>query len=557
MIREALEKAIAAALEELGADAVAFTVERPGSMEHGDYATNAALAAAKVLKKNPKEVAELLLSKLSSIDGIEKAEVAGAGFINFFISRDAIAQEVARAAQDAGWGSNSLYKGKTVMVEYTSPNLFKPLHIGNLIGNIMGESVARVLEESGAMVKRLNYPSDIGLTIAKGVWGLQKLSLDPTDIAQLGKAYVAGNEAYEGDEASKKEIEEINKALYENSNAAWTALREKGIATSLSHLHELCERLGTKFDKEFFESQSGPVGAEVVRAHIGSVFDESEGATIFRGEDVGLHTRVFLNSHGLPTYEAKEVGLFELKSKAYPDFDTSITVTGGEQKDFFIVVFAAIKQLFKEKTEGRTLRHIPTSFLRLTTGKMSSRRGNVITGESLLEDLKDAAKEKMEGRELKDAEKTAEAVAVGAIKYSVLKQGSGRDIIFDPAKSLSLEGDSGPYIQYAHTRALSLLKNAGREGVEPGKSDFPKNAGALERLLVHYPDVVARAAQELEPHYVTTYITELAAAFNSWYASERIIGGANQHYGILLAQAVEATLKKGLQVLGIPAPHEM
>ncbi len=312
----AIEKAIAAALGELGAGAVSFTVERPGSMDHGDYATNAALAAAKALKKNPKDVAGELADKLGHIDGIEKAEIAGAGFINFFISREAIAKEVSHAAQDAQWGGNDLYKGKTVMVEYTSPNLFKPLHIGNLIGNILGESVARILEQSSAKVKRLNYPSDIGLTIAKGVWGLQKLKLDPADIAQLGKAYVAGNEAHENDEASKKEIEQINKALYENSNAKWTGLREKGIATSLRHLHELCERLGTKFDTEFFESQSGPVGAEVVRAHIGSVFQESEGATIFRGEDVGLHTRVFLNSQGLPTYEAKEVGLFELKSKA-------------------------------------------------------------------------------------------------------------------------------------------------------------------------------------------------------------------------------------------------
>src|SRR5262249_35802604 len=158
----------------------------------------------------------------------------------------------------------------------------------------------------------------------------------------------------------------------------------------------------------------------------------------------GEHTRVFLNSQGLPTYEAKEVGLFKLKSDAYPSFDISITVTGKEQQDFFRIVFDAIRKLFPGKTDGKDLLHIPTSFLKLTTGKMSSRLGNVITGESLLAEVTETARNR-------------EDVAVGALKYTVLKQGSGKDIVFDPEKSLSLEGDSGPYVQYALVRARSLI----------------------------------------------------------------------------------------------------
>lgn len=555
MIKNDIEKAIQEAFISLGAGEARFVVERPASMEHGDYATNAALAAAKLLKKNPREVAETLAANLA-LAAVERVEVAGAGFINFFLTREAIVKEVEAAAMQKEWGSNSLYKGKTVIVEYTSPNLFKPLHIGNLIGNILGESIARLLESAGADVKRLNYPSDIGLTVAKGVWGLVKTSGDPKNIQALGAAYVAGNAAYE-DGSAKAEIEEINKALYEDTDPAWSALRRIGIETSRKHLDALCERLGTTFDKEFFESESGPLGREIVKNNTGIVFEESEGAVVYKGEQDGLHTRVFLNSQGLPTYEAKEVGLFDLKYKAFPDFDRSITVTGGEQREFFNVVFAAVKKIFVKETTGKELLQLSNGFLKLTTGKMSSRLGNVITGESLLVDLQADAKEKMQGRAVKNADMVAEQIAVGAIKYVALRQGSGRDIIFDPAKSLSLEGDSGPYLQYTHTRALSLIKGAKEAGIDGGVADKYEHAQALERTLLYYPEVVAHAAEELEPHFVTTYLTELAAAFNSWYAAERIIGGEHPHYGVLLATAVEQTLAKGLQVLGIPAPEEM
>jgi arginyl-tRNA synthetase len=193
--------------------------------------------------------------------------------------------------------------------------------------------------------------------------------------------------------------------------------------------------------------------------------------------------------------------------------------------------------------------------MRFASGKMSSRKGNVVTGESLLMDLKEDAKEKMQGREVADAQKVAEQVAVGAIKYVVLKQGSGKDIVFDPEKSLSIEGDSGPYLQYALVRARALLRNAASAEVIQPEPSGPK---AVERLIIHFPDVVARAAHELEPHYVTTYLTELASAFNSWYASERmIVDGKITTRNLAVVKAIENTLAVGLSTLGIPAPKEM
>lgn len=539
--------AVKAALDTLGAPDAAFVVERPGDMAHGDYATNAALAAAKTLQKNPREVAEALTKELEGkIEGVEKAEVAGAGFINFFLSRDVIAKEVKAAAHEEGWGSNDLYKEKKIMVEYTDPNPFKEFHIGHLMSNAIGESVARVLEGAGADVVRANYQGDVGQHVAKAIWGkMQKPGFS------WGEAYVFGSEKYE---ENKVEIDAINKKVYEKSDEPINKLYDEGRAQSLEHFEKIYQTLGTRFDRYFFESETTPLGTALVQGHP-ELFVESDGAKVFKGEDEGLHTRVFRTSQDLPTYEAKDLGLLEKKSKE--NLDTSITVTANEQNEYFKVVLAAAKHIEELKEIAEKTKHVSHGMMRFADSKMSSRKGNVVTGESLLAELKEATKEKMQGRELPDADNVAEQVAVGAVKYAVLKQGSGKDIIFDPEKSLSLEGDSGPYVQYAHTRALSLIREAEKAGITPAANDAPTVAHTLERTLLHFPDVVLRAAKELEPHYVTTYLTELASAFNSWYASERLIGGASPQYGLLLVRAVEKTLARGLYTLGIPAPEKM
>lgn len=500
-----------------------FVVERPRDLSHGDYSTNAAL----VNKLDANELAEKL-----SIEGVERIEVVGK-FINFHLSRAALVPQPVAVEQ--------LNAGKTILAEYTDPNPFKEFHIGHLMSNAVGESIARVLEASGAKVVRANYQGDVGPHVAKAIWGkMQKPE------SSWGDAYVYGAAQYD---AHKDEIDEINKKVYERSDAAVNALYDQGRTESLEHFERIYKTLGTIFDHYFFESESGPIGLEIIKNHP-DLFEESEGAQVYHG----AHTRVFVTQKGLPTYEAKELGLAKLKQEKAPS-DIYLTVTANEQKGFFEVVFDAIYKVFP--TLVGKLIHRSHGMMRFAEGKMSSRTGNVITGESLLADLTAAAKEKMQGRQLADADKTAEQIAVGAIKYAVLKQGSGKDIVFDPEKSLSLEGDSGLYVQYAHTRALSLLRAAKEAGIEPGQNDMPAHATVLERVLIHYPDVVARAAREMEPHYITTYLTELAGAFNSWYAANRVIGGEYPRYGILLAGAVERTLREGLQVLGIPTPEEM
>ena len=491
MFRAEIENAVKNALAAIGAQDANFIVERPTNMAHGDYATNAALVA--------KVDAHELVAKLH-VEGIEKIEVVGK-FINFWLSRTALIKEIQPATQD-GWSANDLHKNKKILVEYTDPNPFKEFHIGHLMSNAIGESIARLFENSGAQVVRANYQGDIGPHVAKAIWGkIQKPE------ALWGEAYVYGDQNYEG---SRGEIDAINKKLYEKSDPEVNKLYDAGRKESLAHFEEIYKKLDTKFDFYFFESETAPKGLEIIKKHP-KLFEKSEGATVFHGK----HTRVFITSQGLPTYEAKELGLAELKQEKAPA-DVYITVTASEQSGFFEVVFEAIEKIFPA-LRGKLI-HRAHGHMRFTEGKMSSRKGNVITGESLFLDLQKAAR----GRE---------DVAVGAIKYAVLKQGSGKDIIFDPEKSLSLEGDSGPYLQYALVRARSLIRAAKEAQIGGAASDVPEHAGALERMLVHFPEVLTRAARELEPHYVTTYLTELASAFNSWYASERIIGGAHPASG--------------------------
>jgi len=534
MFRADIETAVKDALAALGVGEASFVVERPADMAHGDYSTNAAMVA----RVDADELANVLKGKLSFV---ERIEVAGT-FVNFFLSRDAVVAEVHKAASDGEWGKNDLYAGKKIMVEYTDPNPFKEFHIGHLMGNVLGESLARLFVASGAHVERANYQGDVGVHVAKAIWGKMH---PPAGGAQFswGEAYVYGSNEYE---AHKEEIDALNKTIYEKSDAHVNTLYDEGRTQSLAHFEQMYKKLGTKFDHYFFESETGPVGLQLVKAHP-EVFEESEGAIVFKGEQYGLHTRVFVNSKGLPTYEAKELGLAEAK-KEKGEYDLSITVTAREIQEYFKVVRVAAEKIFPD-LEGRMVGWFH-GFLKLTSGKMSSRLGNVITGELLLEDVTRAAR----GRE---------DVAVGAIKYAILRQGSGRDIIFDPEKSLSLEGDSGPYLQYALVRARSLIKATKVAGIECWTSDvqhskMSEKEFVLARILLHFPETLARAAKEMEPHFVTTYLTEVASAFNSWYANERVIvAGKVSSHVLDLVGAIEQTLAKGLQVLGIPTPEEM
>ena len=285
----------------------------------------------------------------------------------------------------------------------------------------------------------------------------------------------------------------------------------------------------------------------------------SEGAVVFHGEKRGLHTRVFVNSKGFPTYEAKDVGLNRIKfTKWNPDL--SVIVTANEQNEYFKVVLAALRDMYPDVAEKT--KHVSHGILRLPSGKMSSRTGNVITGESLLSAVEAMVHEKIAERELVTEEKNriANEVSVGAIKYSILRQAIGGDIIFDFEKSISFEGDSGPYLQYSYARAQSVLRKASSGKILEAKP--PKLVGSealvLKRLLVRFPEIVERSQKELSPHYVATYLIEIAGAFNNFYANNKIIdSGEGEGYRLMLVKAFANVMKSGLYLLGIKSPEVM
>ncbi len=550
-----IHAALVAALAKEGVSGVEIPVEHTADFAHGDYASSVALAFSKQLGVNPRVLAEKLVVSMGDIEGVSKIEIAGPGFINFTLSPEYLYENlnVGRAHGDK-WGSGGALAGKKVMVEYTDPNPFKAFHIGHLMSNTIGESLARLQEFAGAEVIRANYQGDLGVHVACALWGIKKLGIHPENADEFGRAYAEGATAYKESAEAKVEIDAINKKLYERSDAELNALYDTGRTESLAAFERIYAILGTKFDHYFFESETGPVGKEIVEAHP-EIFPLSDGARVFKGEEHGLHTRVFLNSQGLPTYEAKELGLEKLKTDLYPDVETLYIVTANEVVDFFRVVKKALAEVHPEIAAKLT--HVAHGMMKLPEGKMSSRTGNVITGESLINDIALVAKERAAESRAEDVERLAQDIAVGAIKFQILKGGTSKDIIFERERALSVEGDSGPYLQYTHARTHAIVEKAKEAGVH-AKFDESTPASELARLIFRFFETVKRSQEELEPHHVANYLIQVAATFNSWYAQEHILDGTPlAAHKVALTDITRLTLKNGLWLLGIPAPEKV
>ncbi|MCX6721488.1 MAG: arginine--tRNA ligase, partial [Candidatus Staskawiczbacteria bacterium] len=397
-IKKIIKKAV-------GQNALDFSVEIPGDKNHGDYSTNVAM----VLKKNPVEIAEKIKSDL-----FKKVEVKN-GFINFFVADKFFIDNLKKI--DKNYGKGEELKNKKIIIDYTDPNPFKEFHIGHLMSNAIGESLSRIFEFQGAKVKRVCYQGDVGIHVAKAIWGKMR-----DKKLEWGQAYAFGAKFYEDDENAKKEIITLNKKIYKRSDKNVNKLYDEGKKESLKHFDEVYKKLDTKFDYFIFESQTGDIGKKIVEKGLkDGIFEKGEnGAIIFKGEKYGLHTRVFINSDGLPTYEAKDLGLAEIKYKKYK-YGKSVIITGNEVNEYFKVMLCAMEQINPDL--AKKTKHIGHGMLRLPEGKMSSRTGKVITGESLIKKVEELIKEKIKDRELseKDKKEIAETVAVGAIRYSILK----------------------------------------------------------------------------------------------------------------------------------------
>ncbi len=576
-ISDYLKKAVNNAYPNIGAKYV-FDVFPPENEFFGHYATNAALQLASLKKEKPLIIAEKIATEIkraSPKDFFEKIEVAPPGFVNFWISEKELAAELKRIiALKNDYGRTKKWQGKKIMVEFTDPNPFKNFHIGHLYSNIIGETIAKVLEFNGATVKRANYQGDVGLHVAKSVWGMmEKMKSENITLSQLEKwpldrrikfmsqAYAAGAKAFSEDERAKLEIINLNKKIFALDKDV-KKLYQKGRKWSLDYFETIYKRLGTKFDFYYFERDVGEIGLKIVKKNLRkSVFEKSEGAIVFPGEKYGLHRRVFINKEGLPTYEAKELGLAPVKFKDFA-YDLSVVVTGNEITEYFKVLICALKKINPKL--GEKIVHIAHGMVRLPQGKMSSRTGKVISGEELLDEVKSRVLKIMNlsSKEFPETEreKTAEDIAVGAVKYSFLKVSLGQDIAFSFDKSLSIHGDSGPYLQYALTRMKSVLKKSGRL---PKTEDFSllekESEKNVVRQLVYFPEIVERAAETYETNVLTNYLFKLANLMNAFYENEQILKAEKllRENRLNLILCATIVFENGLKLLGIEAPEAM
>ena len=558
-----MEKTIATIIKDLYDVDVEVVLTRPES-QFGDYASNVALKLAGQLGKSPRDIAEAVAEQLRSLESLSEVTIAGPGFINVRLSDSVLAEQLALiTTQKESYGRPETYKNKIVVTEYSDPNPFKVLHAGHLYTSVVGDAMSNLIEWAGGTVHRVNFGGDVGLHVAKTLWAIvqelggelpENLIKIPVETRSewLAARYVEGTAAYEDDEIAKTEITQLNKKVYafhsENDHESRLAqIYWTGREWSYDYFNAFYDRIGTKFEKYYPESETAPIGlATVLEEKEKGVYQDSEGAVVFVGEPYGLHTRVFVNREGLPTYEAKDVGLSIRKWEDY-HFDESVIITGNDITEYMKVVLKSIEQ-FKPELSSRT-KHVTHGNVKLAGGvKMSSRLGNFLRAVDVIEIAADENEKAQGNRD--------DAPVLGAIKYAFLKNRVGPDVIFEPRESVGLQGNSGPYLQYSYARARSIVASA--ENIETvDATDFDAAERTLLVKLTEYKDVILSATHELAPHVLCTYLYELAQEFNRFYEKSRVIGDEREVTRLQLVAAYTHVLKSGLSVLGIQTPERM
>lgn len=584
-----------------------------------DFATNVAMRLAKSVGKAPREVAEDLRRELAASGGLMGVEVtvAGPGFLNFRLGLAELKRQADEVVSRLGAAEGLVqdYAGKMVVAEFSDPNPFKVLHVGHLYTSVVGEAISRLLECAGAKVARANFGGDVGLHVGKTLWAVRERGYQPADltIERIAECYVEGTRAYEENEAAKAEITRLNKAIYaiaergegeaadvegEVAGAAsadeveladdkeLARLYWRGRELSYEYFKEFYARIGVKFDKFYPESAVAGRGLKEVREHLGTVYEESDGAVVYRGEKVGLHTRVFINREGVPTYEAKDVGLLFTKWDDW-NFDESVVITGNEQKDYMRVVLASVREYAPELVE-RT-QHLTHGLVKLAGNvKMSSRKGNFIKAVDVLDGVEELLRREGRAKSEEGQEVLAEGqedrgervdprLVLAAVKYAFLRYKMGGDIIFDPQESVSMTGNSGVYLLYSAVRAKKILakveggaeilskkvvqkeRNRGlnKKVVQENPAETAEFERKLYKKIVQYGEVLPAAIREKAPHKICTYLYELAQEFSRFYEAVPVAGSAREQERVELVRADLAVMQHGLGLLGIEIPEEM
>ncbi|MSR71320.1 MAG: arginine--tRNA ligase [Candidatus Taylorbacteria bacterium] len=561
-IVETLEKAIQKALAELNIDVQEVTIEHPKDIYQGDYSTNVAMVYGKQLKTNPKELAlkiKTLLEK-AKIIGVEKIEIAGAGFINFYLTQDFFTKSIENIVRGREkFGSNDEMEGKKVLVEYSSPNIAKPFTIGHLRSTIIGDSIANILEFLGYKVIRDNHLGDWGTQFGKQIvaikhWSnLDSIRNSENQMKALVELYVKFHEEAEKDKGLEDEAREWFLKLEQGDEEA-REIYEITVDISMKYFNMIYSRLGvhpfdTLHGEAFYEPLLKEVLLDIEKAGIAK---ESEGARLIFFKDDKYPPLMIQKKDGATLYATRDLATDKWRGREYGKDTLVINETGAEQSMYFKQLFEVDEMLGYFEKKNRVF--VGHGFIRSKDGKMSTRKGNVIWLEEVLDEAIVRAKAINEN--------TAEMVGIGAIKFNDLKRESSQDIIFNWDEILNLKGDSGPYLQYSCVRAHSIVAKSKDLGSKhPSDLDVQRlsEISDLERLLYRFPEVVTRAGNEYSPHYIATYLIEIASAFNNYYAHNKIIDETDltSPYKVALTEAFAIVMSNGLKLLGIQVPEKM
>ncbi len=552
---------------EINAKELEGYIETPKDSKNGDYAFPC-FRLAKELRKAPPAIASEIKEKLEPVEEIEKVEVAG-GYLNFFINKSTLAEEVlGEISKTEQYGKSIVGEGKNIVIDYSAPNIAKPFHIGHLRSTVIGGALYNIYKYLGYNVTGVNHLGDYGTQFGKLIegykmWG-EEYDIEKDPINELTKIYIRINEACKNDEQILENCRNNFKKLEDGDSYCveiWKKFRE----LSLQEFQKVYDLLGSKFDSwngESFYSDKMPEVIDLLQK-TGKLV-ESQGAKIIDLEDKGINTPCIIEkSNGSTTYATRDLAAILYRARTY-DFDKALYVTSYEQVLHFKQVFEVAKLLGLDEKYTNGLEHVSFGMVLLPEGKMSTREGNIIKLEELLNEAISRAKEIIEQKnpDLENKEEVAKKVGIGAVIFNDMSASRIKDEVFDWNTILNFQGETGPYIQYTYVRTKSVLEKAGYlPKIENVKIDnlSDEYSMAILKLIYNFEDILIQVTDKNEPSILARYLIELAKAYSSFYNENKIIvdGKDVQDARVYLTYAVSQVLKQGANLLGIEMPEKM
>ena len=543
-------------------------IEIPKDTNNGDYAFPC-FRLAKELKKAPQIIANDIKSNIQVDENIiEKVEVAG-GYLNFYIHQELMTKEVLEEiANHEAYGKSEVGKGKNIVIDYSAPNIAKPFHIGHLRSTVIGGALYNIYKYLGYHTIGVNHLGDYGTQFGKLIegyklWG-KEYNIEEDPINELTKIYIRINQVCKEDEKVLEQCR-MNFKLLEDGDPYCTEIWEKFRKLSLKEFQRVYDLLGSQFDSwngEAFYSDKMPEVIEILEKS-GKLI-ESQGAKIIDLEDKGISTPCIIQkSNGSTTYATRDLAAILYRARTY-DFDKALYIVSYEQTLHFKQVFEVAKLLGIDEKYTNGLKHVPFGMVSLPTGKMSTREGNIVKLEELLNEAIERAKSIIEEKnpELENKDEVAKKVGVGAVIFNDLSNSRIKDEVFDWNQILNFQGETGPYVQYTYVRTKSVLEKAGYmpkiEDIQFEKllDEASKN---IIKLLYNFENILEQVTEKEEPSILARYLIELAKGFSNFYNDNKILVEDKdiQNARIYLTSAVGKVLKTGSQLLGIEMPNKM